>query len=347
MAQLGVRCMDELIGRRDLLRPRQPAAGPSLDLSALLCMPQSQDTPRQCRAQDHHLEQVVDRRLIEQARPAIDHRQPVRLQLAVRNRDRAVGTLLSGVVARRHGGRGLPNDCIRIDCTGSAGQSFAAFLARGICLHLEGDANDYIGKGLSGGRVSVRAPRECGFDPARNVIVGNVVLYGATAGEAYFNGLAGERFAVRNSGALAVVEGVGDHACEYMTGGTVLVLGPTGRNFGAGMSGGEAYVHDPGERLAGCINPQTVQLEPLYNTRDIALTRRLLENHAAYTGSPLARDLLQDWDVSWRAIVKVVPHAYAAVLTRALTQGRDLRAPLPPAAGRRGVAPLASRGAGG
>jgi glutamate synthase domain-containing protein 3 len=331
--------MDELIGRRDLLRPRQPAAHPSLDLSALLCVPHSQDTPRRCRAQDHHLERVADRELIEQARPALEHREPVRLQLAVRNRDRAVGTMLSGAVARRYGGRGLPNDCIRIDCTGSAGQSFAAFLARGISLHLQGDANDYIGKGLSGGRVSVRPPRECDFDPARNIIVGNVALYGATAGEAYFNGLAGERFAVRNSGVLAVVEGVGDHACEYMTGGTVMVLGPAGRNFGAGMSGGEAYVHDPEGLLAGCINPETVRLEPLYNTRDIALTRRLLENHAAYTGSPLAHKLLEEWDRTWRTIVKVVPHAYAAVIARALAEGRDLRLPLPPTADECGFAP--------
>jgi glutamate synthase domain-containing protein 2/glutamate synthase domain-containing protein 1/glutamate synthase domain-containing protein 3 len=347
MARLGVRRMDELIGRRDLLRPRQSAAAPVLDLTALLHLPQSQDTPRKNRAQDHHLDRVADRRLIEQARSAIDHRQPVRLQLAVRNRDRAIGTMLSGAVAHRHGGRGLPDDCIRIDCTGSAGQSFAAFLARGISLHLEGDANDYIGKGLSGGRVSVRVPRDCGFDPARNVIVGNVALYGATAGEAYFNGLAGERFAVRNSGALAVVEGVGDHACEYMTGGTVLVLGPTGRNFGAGMSGGEAYVHDPEGQLAGCINPETVQLEPLYNSRDIALTRRLLENHAAYTASPQACALLADWERSWRAFVKVVPQAYAEVIAGALAEGRDIRMPLPPPANARWTAAAAARGPGG
>jgi glutamate synthase domain-containing protein 2/glutamate synthase domain-containing protein 1/glutamate synthase domain-containing protein 3 len=344
MARLGARRLDELIGRRDLLRPRQPAAGPALDLSALLRLPRSRDAPRQCRAQDHHLDRVADRALIEQARPAIEQQRPVRLRLAVRNRDRAVGTMLSGVVARRHGGRGLPDDCIRIDCSGSAGQSFAAFLARGISLHLEGDANDYIGKGLSGGRVSVRVPREAGFDAARNVIVGNVALYGATGGEAYFNGLAGERFAVRNSGALAVVEGVGDHACEYMTGGAVLVLGSTGRNFGAGMSGGEAYVHDPEGRLASRLNSETVRLEPLHGARDIALTRRLLENHAAYTGSRLARALLDDWDLTWRAVVKVVPQAYAAVITQALAEGRDLRAPLPPPAGAPGAAPASARG---
>jgi glutamate synthase domain-containing protein 2/glutamate synthase domain-containing protein 1/glutamate synthase domain-containing protein 3 len=343
MAQLGMRRMDELIGRRDLLGPRQPAAGASLDFTALLRLPPPRDTPRQCRAQDHHLERVADRRLIEQARPALEQRQPVRLQLTVRNSDRAIGTMLSGTVARRHGGRGLPNDCIRIDCSGSAGQSFAAFLARGISLHLEGDANDYIGKGLSGGRVSVRAPRDSGFDPARNVIVGNVALYGATAGEAYFNGLAGERFAVRNSGALAVVEGVGDHACEYMTGGTVLVLGPTGRNLGAGMSGGEVYVYDPDRRLAGRINPETVQPEPMYSRRDIGFTRRLLENHAAYTGSPLARALLEDWDQTWRAIVKVIPQAYAAVIAQALSEGRDIRTPLPPPAGGRLSAPAVAR----
>jgi glutamate synthase domain-containing protein 2/glutamate synthase domain-containing protein 3 len=332
LARLGVRRLDELIGRRDLLRARHTTPGPALDLSALLHLPVSRDDPRKTRSQDHHLDRVADRHLIEEARPAIEHQQPVRLRLAVRNRDRAVGTMLSGVVARRHGGRGLPNDCIRIDCSGSAGQSFAAFLARGISLHLEGDANDYIGKGLSGGRLSVRAPRDGGFDPAYNVIVGNVALYGATAGEAYLNGLAGERFAVRNSGALAVVEGVGDHACEYMTGGAVVVLGPTGRNFGAGMSGGEAYVHDPEGRLAGRTNPETVQLEPLYSPRDLALTRRLLENHAAYTGSPRAHALLEDWERSCRSFVKVVPQAYAAVITRALSEGRDLRLPLPPMA---------------
>ncbi len=347
MARLGVRRMDELIGCRDLLRPRQTTAGPSLDLSALLRLPRSRDAPRQCRHQDHHLDRVADRALIEQARPAIEQRRPVRLRLAVRNRDRAIGAMLSGVVARRHGGRGLPDDCIRIDCAGSAGQSFAAFLAAGISLHLEGDANDYIGKGLSGGRVSVRAPRDAGFDPARNVIVGNVALYGATGGEAYFNGLAGERFAVRNSGALAVVEGVGDHACEYMTGGAVLVLGPTGRNFGAGMSGGEAYVYDPEGRLAGRINPETVQPEPLCTPRDVALARRLLENHAGYTGSRLARALLDDWDRVARAFVKVVPPVYAEVVDRSLAEGRDIRAPLPPPAGTRGSQLATARGLSG
>jgi glutamate synthase (NADPH/NADH) large chain len=334
MARLGFRHMDEMIGRRDRLRAR-PASlpkGPGLDLSALLRMPRSEDAPRRTRAQQHHLDTQLDHGLIEAARAAIAQRQPVRIGLDIRNRDRAVGAMLSWAVARRHGGGGLPDDCIRVDCRGSAGQSFGAFLAPGISLRLAGDANDYLGKGLSGGRISVRPPDGTRFAAADNVIVGNVVLYGATAGEAYFNGLAGERFCVRNSGAVAVVEGVGDHACEYMTGGVVLILGPTGRNLGAGMSGGEAYVYDPDARLAARLNPDTVRTEALAGERDLALVRRLLENHQAYTDSARARELLRDWPCHAAAFVKVVPDAYAAVIAAALAEGRDIRVPLPPLA---------------
>ena len=334
MARLGFRRMDEMIGRRDRLRARSSPLpkGPGLDLSALLRMPRSADAPRRVRAQHHHLETQPDHDLIERAQAAILQGKFVRLELDIRNRDRALGAMLSWAVARRHGGGGLPDDCIRVDCRGSAGQSFGAFLAHGISLHLAGDANDYIGKGLSGGRISVRPPDGSPFAAADNVIVGNVALYGATGGEAYFNGLAGERFCVRNSGAVAVVEGVGDHACEYMTGGVALVLGPTGRNLGAGMSGGEVYVYDPEACLAARLNPDTVRTEALAGTRDLALVRRLLENHQAYTGSTRARALLRDWPRHAGAFVKVVPDAYAAVLAAALAEGRDIRVPLPPPA---------------
>src|SRR6185437_10141405 len=214
-----------------------------------------------CEAQNHGLESALDHELIAAAMPAIENGQPVRLERTIRNVDRTVGAMLSGEVARRHGHDGLPEDTVSIRFTGNAGQSFGAFLARGVSLELTGDANDYVGKGLSGGRIVVKSPKEARRDPTENIIIGNTVLYGAIAGEAYFEGVAGERFAVRNSGAIAVVEGTGDHACEYMTGGVVAVLGETGRNFAAGMSGGIAYVYDPRGRFRDLCNPAMVKLE--------------------------------------------------------------------------------------
>jgi glutamate synthase domain-containing protein 3 len=237
--------------------------------------------------------------------------------------------MLSGTIVRRYGSRGLPDDTIRVNFTGSAGQSFGAFLASGVTLNLEGDANDYTGKGLSGGRIVVYPPRKSGFAPEENILIGNTVLYGATSGEAYFNGVAGERFAVRNSGATAVVEGVGDHACEYMTKGTVVVLGSTGRNFAAGMSGGLAYVFDPtGEFTRVRCNSAGVDLEPLFEREDLTLLETLIRRHVEYTGSPLARRMLENWSATLSGFVKVLPHEFRRVLnTQKLVE--HLETPLP------------------
>jgi glutamate synthase domain-containing protein 3 len=226
-----------------------------------------------------------------------------------------VGATLSGEIARRYGSEGLPDDTIRVEFTGSAGQSFGAFLARGVTMVLEGEANDYVGKGLSGGRLVVYPPRTSSFQPEENILVGNVVLYGATSGEAYFNGMAGERFAVRNSGATAVVEAVGDHGCEYMTKGTVIVLGKTGRNFAAGMTGGIAYVLDEtGEFTQVRCNRASVDLEPLSDAKDADLVLLLTARHAELTGSPRAKWILDNWERMLPKFIKVFPHEYMRVL---------------------------------
>src|SRR5690606_32817748 len=238
----------------------------------------------------------------------------VAITLAVRNTDRAVGALLSGEVARQHGSRGLPDDTIRVHLTGSAGQSFGAFLAAGVTLDLEGEANDYVGKGLSGGRVIVRPPREATFAPERNVIAGNTCLYGATCGEAFICGQAGERFAVRNSGAKAVVEGVGDHGCEYMTGGVVVVLGPTGRNFAAGMSGGIAYVFERENTFRERCNLGMVELESLREESEVWLVYNLIEDHVRATGSPLGNRILDNWEMMVGHFVKVMPLEFKRVM---------------------------------
>src|SRR5438309_8185054 len=249
MAELGFRKVDDMVGRVDML-DTQPAVdhwkARGVDLSAILYNPPLPGrVARHCiQKQDHGIDKALDHELITGAMAALENREPVEMSFAIRNVHRSVGTMLSGEIARRYGSEGLPDDTIRIDLTGSAGQSFGAFLAKGVTLTLEGDANDYVGKGLSGGRLVVRPPQNSKFVSEENILIGNVALYGATSGEAFFNGVAGERFAVRNSGATAVVEGVGDHGCEYMTRGLVLVLGACGRNFAAGMSGGVAYVFD-------------------------------------------------------------------------------------------------------
>ncbi len=257
MAQMGFRTFDEMVGRVDMLEqrsdidhwPEQPLAykkAKRIDLSAILYAPPApRRVARRCvDVQDHGLDQALDYKLIDHARDALDHAVPIEIKLPIRNIHRTVGAMLSGEIARRYGSAGLPDDTIRFQFTGSAGQSFGAFLAKGVTLELEGDANDYTGKGLSGGRIVVFPPRNSTFLPEENIIAGNVALYGATSGEAFFNGRAGERFAVRNSGATSVVEGLGDHGCEYMTNGLVVVLGKCGRNFAAGMSGGLAFVLD-------------------------------------------------------------------------------------------------------
>jgi glutamate synthase (NADPH) large chain len=255
--------------------------------------------------------------------------------LPVRNVHRSVGTMLSGEIARRYGSAGLPDDTVRIHLSGSAGQSFGAFLAKGVRLTLEGEANDYVGKGLSGGRIVVYAPRGSSFAPEENIIIGNVALYGATSGEAFFNGVAGERFAVRNSGATAVVEGVGDHGCEYMTNGLVAVLGSCGRNFAAGMSGGIAYVFDEhGDFTEKRCNLESVDLEPLLEEQDLDLVRDLVRRHAEFTGSQRAKLILENWSEAVARFIKVFPHEYKRVLgVRRVEQAYIPGEPLPVLAG--------------
>jgi glutamate synthase (NADPH) large chain len=320
MAEMGFRNMDEMIGRVDML-DMQPALdhwkAKGLDYSSILYSPPVPGrVGRRClTTQDHGIDQALDYKLIDHARDAIDQKIPVEFELPIRNIHRTVGAMLSGEVARRHGSEGLPEDTIRFHFTGSAGQSFGAFLAKGVTLTLEGDANDYVGKGLSGGKLTIYPPRGSTFQPEENMLVGNVVLYGATSGEAFFNGMAGERFAVRNSGATAVVEAVGDHGCEYMTKGLVVVLGPTGRNFAAGMTGGFAYVLDEtGEFVAGRCNRAGVDLEQVEDPEDIRVLKELIEKHLRLTGSPRAEWILDNWKEMLPKFVKVFPHEYKRVM---------------------------------
>jgi glutamate synthase (NADPH/NADH) large chain len=321
MAALGFRTMDEMIGRVECLNMR-PAIehwkARGLDYSAMLHVPagSSASPRRRVQAQDHGLDRAFDAELVVACSDALIHRQRVTLERRVRNVDRAIGTMLGSEVTRRWGGDGLPDDTITVRCTGSAGQSFGAFIPRGLSLRLEGDANDFVGKGLSGGRIAVLPPSGARFVAEENIIVGNVVLYGATSGEAYIRGIAGERFAVRNSGATAVVEGVGDHGCEYMTGGRVVVLGRTGRNFAAGMSGGIAYVLDARGDFARRCNQELVDLEPVTG-RDERELQSIIARHADLTGSSVAEAVLSDWTLAVRTFVKVMPRDYGRALAAA------------------------------
>jgi glutamate synthase (NADPH/NADH) large chain len=319
MAELGFRTVDEMIGRVDRLNVKAAvdhwkAAG--IDLSQILHEPSMPETVprRRLKAQDHGLDSALDHVLIARAKRALDFQEPIELRMPIRNVHRTVGTLLGYEVTKRHGGRGLPDDTITVRFTGSAGQSFGAFMPKGITLTLEGDSNDYWGKGLSGGKIAVFPPSRSTFAAEENIIIGNVALYGATSGEAYVRGVAGERFAVRNSGAHAVVEGVGDHGCEYMTAGCVLVLGRTGRNFAAGMSGGVAYVLDMDGDFAKRCNPGMVDLEPLAAPDDLVLVLDLIGRHVAATSSTHAARILDAWDAHRDAFVKVIPRDYKRVL---------------------------------
>jgi glutamate synthase domain-containing protein 2/glutamate synthase domain-containing protein 1/glutamate synthase domain-containing protein 3 len=341
MAALGVRRFEDLVGRTDLLQAdaaieHWKARG--VDLSNLLAPPDAPaDVPRRrVRPQDPVLDTHRDHELIEQAGPALERGEKVSLQMKVRNRHRTVGGLLSGEVARRYGAEGLPEETIVVDLEGSGGQSFGAWLAPGVTFSLTGDANDFVGKGLSGGVLSVRPPENVTFVPEKNVVIGNTVLYGATAGRAFFRGLAGERFAVRNSGVDAVVEGVGDHGCEYMTGGRVVVLGPTGRNFAAGMSGGIAYVLDPEGRFPARCNTELVELEGMEDA-DLDKVRALVQEHAQRTGSTVAAGVLERWDELARAgaWVKVMPMDYKRAL-REEAERRSEEAGEPAVIGERG-----------
>jgi glutamate synthase domain-containing protein 2/glutamate synthase domain-containing protein 1/glutamate synthase domain-containing protein 3 len=336
MAKLGVRKFNDLIGRADLLDTRKGLEhwkAKGLDFSRIFQQPQMPAAVARyhCEPQEHGLEKALDKRLIELAQPALERGEKVTIETPVRNINRTVGTMLSYEIAKRYGHDGLPEDTIRVRLAGSAGQSFGAFLAKGVTLDLIGDTNDYCGKGLSGGRISVQPSPKFRGEPTENIITGNVVLYGAICGEAYFRGVAGERFAVRNSGAQAVVEGVGDHACEYMTGGTVVVLGATGRNFAAGMSGGIAYVLDIDGEFSKYCNTAMVTLEPLAaefeqevklarelwhgGAADEAIAKQLIANHARYTGSAQAKRILERWSEYRPKFVKVFPNEYRRALT--------------------------------
>jgi glutamate synthase (ferredoxin) len=286
-----------------------------LDLSPLLHVP---DVPagverRAVRARDAGLDRVLDQTLISGAHQALERGTPIAMSVPIRNTDRTAGTLLGYEVTKRYGGAGLPDDTIRVTLTGAAGQSFGAFVPRGVTLLLEGEANDFVGKGLSGGRLIVRPPQASTFKAEDNVIIGNVAFYGATSGEAFIRGVAGERFAVRNSGAHAVVEGLGDHGCEYMTGGRVIVLGRTGRNFAAGMSGGVAYVFDPDGAFALNCNIDMVGLERLECDEEITLVLDLLKRHVMLTGSTLGDRLLRDWEATRQHFVVVMPRDFKRV----------------------------------
>jgi glutamate synthase domain-containing protein 3 len=317
-----------MVGRVDMLDGRKAVEhwkARGLDFSSLLHRPNvPEGIATYCReTQDHNLGPALDHELIARSRAALEDQQPAQIELSIGNHNRTVGAMLSYEVARRYGEEGLPEGTIDISFKGSAGQSFAAFLAKGITMHVEGDANDYFCKGLSGGTVVIRPPREATFDPEDNILVGNVVLYGATGGKAFIRGIAGERFAVRNSGAEAVVEGVGDHGCEYMTGGRVVVLGPTGRNFAAGMSGGEAFVLDEQSRFRGLCNQELVDLEPVESDDDRADLHRLLQEHFDATGSANAYRVLRDFDAMLPKFVKVMPRDYKRALSERMRRAED------------------------
>ena len=327
LAKLGFTRLEDIVGRADLLDAalaveHWKASG--LDLAPVLHIPPlPEDAALSCvTRQDHGLDKALDNTLIQLAEGALADGRAVRLELPIRNVNRTVGTMLGYEVTRRWGGEGLPEDTIDISFRGSAGQSFGAFLPRGITLRLTGDANDYVGKGLSGGRIVVRPPDEGAFTAEEQVIAGNVIGYGATAGEIFLRGIVGERFCVRNSGALAVAEGTGDHGCEYMTGGRAVVLGPVGRNFAAGMSGGIAYVLDLSQRR---VNAEMVDLEVADGEEDAKFLREVVERHYAETGSAVAARLLADWDPS--RFTKVMPQDYKRVLSAASAaerEGRDV-----------------------
>jgi glutamate synthase (NADPH/NADH) large chain len=347
MAEMGYRTFDEMIGQMQMLdrvKVLAHAKANGLDFSKLFTKP---DVPKNvaiynCEKQDHKIHDIIDRKLIAQAKAALENGTPVEASFTIKNVDRTVGAMLSGEVAKRYGHKGLPEDTIVAKFTGTAGQSFGAFLARGVTFELEGDANDYVGKGLSGGRIVVRPPAQSTIVPEESIIIGNTVLYGAITGECYFRGVAGERFAVRNSGAIAVIEGAGDHCCEYMTGGITVVLGPTGRNFAAGMSGGIAYVLDEDGTFASRCNMAMVELEPMPGEEDINAKvfhqqhdlerhglidimadmdrfdghrlHHLISRHARFTDSAIAKKILGDWKTWYPKFRKVMPVEYRRAL---------------------------------
>jgi len=338
MAELGFTSVEEMVGRPGVLAQRTDVKQPKarkLDLSGIIAEPQGDDDRYRTREQTHEVDESMDWELIEAAEPALESGEPVVIDTEIDNVDRAVGATLSNAISNEYGGEGLPDDTISVRLDGTAGQSFGAFLQQGVTMDLVGTSNDYVGKGLSGGKLVVRTPSNAGFAADENIVIGNVALYGATQGEAYVNGLAGERFAVRNSGVKGVVEGVGDHGCEYMTGGAIVVLGETGKNFAAGMSGGVAYVYDPDGEFARKANTGMVSLSFTLEEKDREMITRLVENHAEYTDSERATELLDDWDAVLDDFTKVMPDAYAEVI--ADRERDDVRNELPPAASESGA----------
>lgn len=329
MAKLGFRTINEMVGRADMLKVNEKLRTPKtahLDLSAIL-KPAWQMRPGaatyRVRQQDHKLYIRLDNKFIDESEPALTKGLPVHIECDVTNTDRALGTSLSYRVSKMYGEEGLPKDTIHIQMNGSAGQSCGAFLAPGITIELEGDANDYVGKGLSGGRLIVYPPKVSTFKAEENIIIGNVCLYGATSGEAFIRGIAAERFAVRNSGANAVVEGTGDHGCEYMTGGRVVILGTTGRNFAAGMSGGIAYVLDTAHTFASKVNMEMVELGKVTDPKEIAALRSLIEDHRHYTGSEVADRVLHDFHHLLPLFVRVMPLDYKRVLNEQAAREKE------------------------
>lgn len=322
MAKLGYRTLNEMVGHAEHLKVDDSLRNTKtahLDLSAIL-KPAWKMRPGaatfKSRQQDHRLYVRLDNKFIDEAEPALSKGTPVRIECEVVNTDRALATTLSNKVSKKYGEAGLPKDTIHINMKGSAGQSLGAFMAPGITVELEGDANDYVGKGLSGGRLIVYPPRQSSFASEENIIVGNVCLYGATSGEAYFRGVAAERFAVRNSGAYAVCEGVGDHGCEYMTGGRVVILGSTGRNFAAGMSGGIAYVLDVKHEFRERCNTESVELDTINDPKEVAFVKNMIESHAHYTGSVHAAKIIENWAQLLPSFIRVMPVDYKAVLEK-------------------------------
>jgi glutamate synthase (NADPH/NADH) large chain len=333
MAQLGFRKFEEMVGRVDLLDVSDAIRhwkAQGLDLSPIL-MPAHKPHERvqviKSIPQDHGLEKALDNEIIVEAAPALERGEKVTIERAIKNTHRTVGTMLSNEIAKRYGEKGLPDDTVAIKLKGHAGQSLGAWLARGVTIELEGDANDYVGKGLSGGKIIVypdKAAVAAGFKAEENIVVGNVVLYGATSGRAFFRGVAGERFCVRNSGAYAVVEGVGDHGCEYMTNGRAVILGPTGRNFAAGMSGGIAYVYDPNDEFLARCNLAMVELEKPTERSDVELLKELITQHRQHTGSTVAEHILSHWEESLNKFHKVMPTDYKRALAQMALAGEEV-----------------------
>ena len=330
MAEMGFKTVNDMIGRVDCLKADDAIdhwKRRGLDFSNILKPAEKifENTEvYNTIKQDHGLDKALDKTLIKKAQEAIKHKKRTIIESKIVNTNRVVGTMLSNEVTKIWEDAGLPDDTLKIKLHGSAGQSLAAWLVKGVCIELEGDANDFVGKGLSGGKLIIYPPKESSFKAEENILLGNVALYGATKGEAYFRGIAAERFCVRNSGAEVVVEGIGDHGCEYMTGGKAVILGPTGRNFGAGMSGGEAYVYDPEKSFPSKCNTDTFELENLEEQKDIKELIRLVTNHRKYTGSEIAKKILSNWEEEIKHFVKVMPTDYKRVLLEMASNKKEV-----------------------